>query len=110
ILLEPLSEAECEELVENLLGSADLEGPVGRRVAEAAEGNPLFVEQMLAMLIDDGALQERGGRWTAVGDLTDVTVPPSVHALLAARLDRLPAGERRALERASIEGKEFSSA
>jgi len=110
ILLEPLSETECEELVENLLGSTELEGAVRRRIAESAEGNPLFVEQMLAMLIDDGALEQRDGSWAAVGDLAGLTVPPSVQALLTARLDRLPAAERRVLERAAVEGKEFSTA
>jgi tetratricopeptide (TPR) repeat protein len=109
ILLEPLAEEECEELIGNLLGTAGLEHDVRRRIAEAAEGNPLFVEQMLAMLIDDGHLIERDGKWVAAspGDLGEVAVPPTVSALLTARLDRLSPQERRVVERGAVEGKEF---
>jgi class 3 adenylate cyclase/tetratricopeptide (TPR) repeat protein len=90
ILLEPLSEEETGELIDNLL--ARLTDDLRERVSEAAEGNPLFVEQMLAMLAENGA---------------EVTVPPTIQALLAARLDRLPPQERALLERASVVGKEF---
>ena len=107
ILLEPLSEAEYQDLIANLLGRAELDEGIRRRIAEAAEGNPLFVEQKLAMLIDDGHLQERDGEWQAAGELGEVAVPPSVTALLSARLDRLDPDERRVIARAAVEGKEF---
>ena len=80
---------------------------VGARIAEAAEGNPLFVEEMLSMLIDDGLLVREGGRWTAAGDISTVRVPPTIHALLAARLDQLDGSERAVIERASVIGKVF---
>ena len=80
---------------------------VGTRIAEAAEGNPLFVEEMLSMLIDDGLLVRENGRWAATRDLAAVPVPPTIHALLAARLDRLGADERAVIERAAVEGKVF---
>ncbi len=64
------------------------------RIVHAAEGNPLFVEQMLAMLADDP-------------DAAGETVPATVHALLAARIDRLEPGERAVLQRASVEGRLF---
>ena len=73
----------------------------------AAEGNPLFVEEMLAMLIDDGLLERSNGDWVPTGDLETVTVPPTIQALLSARLDRLGPIERAVSERASIEGKVF---
>ena len=79
------------------------------RVAEAAEGNPLFVEEMVAMLIDDGYLVRDDHRWVAVGDLSEVKVPPTVQALIAARLDRLAPVERAVLERAAIVGKVFAA-
>jgi len=107
VLLEPLNEEEAGRLVENFLGQAQLEAAVGQRVTEAAEGNPLFVEEMLAMLIDDGLLERRNGGWAATGDLGDVAVPPTIQALLGARLDRLAPDERAVIERASIEGKVF---
>jgi predicted ATPase/DNA-binding SARP family transcriptional activator len=95
ILLAPLSERESSELIEQLRGSAPLHEAVRVSVFEAAEGNPLFIEQFLAMLAE----QER--------PVEHLAVPPTIQALLAARLDRLHAGEREVLEQASIVGKEF---
>jgi class 3 adenylate cyclase/tetratricopeptide (TPR) repeat protein len=93
ILLEPLSGDESETLMDGLLVDADLPGDVRERIAAAAEGNPLFVEQMLALIAQNGA--------------DDVTIPPTIQALLATRLGQLPSGERVAAERASVIGKEF---
>jgi DNA-binding SARP family transcriptional activator len=107
VLLEPLSDDECTELVANLVGDTELVGAVETRIANAAEGNPLFVEEMLSMLIDEGILVRDRGRWVAVGDLTAFPVPPSIHALLAARLDQLGEDERAAIEPAAVEGKVF---
>jgi class 3 adenylate cyclase/tetratricopeptide (TPR) repeat protein len=95
ILLEPLGPDEAETLIDNLLAGSALPETTRARIAEAAEGNPLFVEQMLAMLSEDGAAD------------SDVAIPPTIQALLAARLDRLEAPERDAIERASVVGKEF---
>jgi tetratricopeptide (TPR) repeat protein len=106
-LLEPLSDTESEQLVANLLEHASLPPEARRTITDAAEGNPLFVEQMVAMLIDDGMLMRQGDRWVAVGDLSSVTPPPSIMALLEARLERLGPAERAVIERASIEGKQF---
>ena len=92
VLLEPLSLAETDELIDALLGGAELDPEVRDRIRRAADGNPLFVEQMLAMIEDSPG---------------DVTVPASIQALLAARLDQLPAPERVALERGAVEGQVF---
>jgi class 3 adenylate cyclase/tetratricopeptide (TPR) repeat protein len=109
ILLEPLPPDEASALVDNLLGRADIPLRARDRILEAAEGNPLFVEEMLAMLIDDGLLRLEDGAWRAVEDLADVTVPPTIHLLLAARLDRLDVEERGVIERGAVEGKVFHS-
>ncbi|HWL91713.1 MAG TPA: adenylate/guanylate cyclase domain-containing protein [Actinomycetota bacterium] len=109
ILLEPLPGDEASRLVDNLLGRADIPQVARDRILEAAEGNPLFVEEMLAMLIDDGLLRFEDGAWRSVEDLANVTVPPTIHLLLAARLDRLDAEERGVIERGSVEGKVFHS-
>jgi len=109
ILLEPLPADQASMLVDNLLGRADLPQVARDRILEAAEGNPLFVEEMLAMLIDDRLLRFEDGAWRSVEDLADVTVPPTIHLLLAARLDRLDAEERGVIERGSVEGKIFHS-
>jgi class 3 adenylate cyclase len=107
IRLEPLSEQESEHLVESLLGAAGLANPARARITEAAEGNPLFVEELVAMLIEEGVLERRNGSWVAAGDLGGISIPPSIHALLAARVERLGAKERAVLERGSVEGKVF---
>ena len=107
ILLERLSDADCGELIANLLRRAALPDEARVRILEAAEGTPLFVEEMLSMLIDDGLLVLEGDRWIATGDLGAVSVPPTIQALLAARLDRLSADERAVIQRAAVAGKQF---
>jgi class 3 adenylate cyclase/tetratricopeptide (TPR) repeat protein len=105
--LEPLSDVECDELIGNLLHRSALPAQARRSIAEASEGNPLFVEHLVAMLIDDGRLRRVGDEWTVEGDLSDLMIPPSITALLEARLERLTAEERAAIERGSIEGSIF---
>jgi predicted ATPase len=105
--LEPLSEVESEELVASLLGRAELPAEFRTHISQAAEGNPLFVEELLAKLIDDGFLVRSNGGWAAPGDLRQLALPPTIQALLAARLDGLGSEERTVIERAAVEGKVF---
>jgi class 3 adenylate cyclase/tetratricopeptide (TPR) repeat protein len=105
--LAPLTADESDTLLEQLAPGGALPPEARRRIAEAAEGNPLFVSEVFRTLIDDGLLRQEGGRWVAAGDLGSVTVPPTVQALLATRLDRLPRSERAVIERASVVGKQF---
>ncbi|MEP7040666.1 MAG: adenylate/guanylate cyclase domain-containing protein [Chloroflexota bacterium] len=105
--LEPLSDVESEELVAGLLGRADLPAEFRSHISHAAEGNPLFVEELLAKLIDDGFLVQSGDGWAAPGDLREMRLPPTIQALLAARLDGLASEERTVIERAAVEGKIF---
>jgi len=107
--LEPLSEVESEELVASLLGRAELPAEFRTHISQAAEGNPLFVEELLAKLIDDGFLVHSNGGWAAPGDLRQLSLPPTIQALLAARLDGLGSEERTVIERAAVEGKVFHS-
>ncbi len=89
IVLEPLSEDQSADLIANLLGTVGLPADVQARITEAAEGNPLFVEEMLRKLIDERLLERDNGHWSASGDLSEVSVPGTINALLAARLDQL---------------------
>ena len=107
LTLEPLNEGESRELVSGLLGSVDLGRDFDHGIAAGAEGNPLFVEELIAMLIDSGRLVAHDNRWSVEGGLRQIDMPPTIHAVLSARLDGLPAAERMVLERASIEGKSF---
>jgi predicted ATPase len=92
--------------MDNLLGEADMPPIVRRYVIGAAEGNPLFLEEFLAALIDRDVLRLEGGTWTTQ-ELPALAVPPTIQALLAARLDRVPEDERIVLELASVVGTEF---
>jgi predicted ATPase/class 3 adenylate cyclase len=108
LALEPLSSEEIGAVIDGILGAGEMAGTVRERILESAGGNPLFVEQLLSMMIDDGVLVQDGdGRWSAVAGLRDVEVPPSIQALLAARLDRLKSEERWVLEPAAVVGFEF---
>jgi len=95
ILLDALSAEDTDALLDGL-GGAVLESDHRARIAETAEGNPLFLEQLLALALE-GGLAER-------------PLPETIQALLAARLDRLGPGERAVLERGAVVGKEFTAA
>ena len=110
IELGELSRTESGLVVRALLGEASLPQPIERRILGLAEGNPLFIEQMLSMLIDDGLLRYQAGRWVFSGAARVISVPGNVSSLLGARLDRLGSAERRVVESASVIGLEFSSA
>ena len=107
ILLEPLPAAAGELLLTNLLGSSELETGARERILAAAGGNPLFVEEVLDMLVDQGHLARADGGWIATSDLAAIDMPPTISALLTARLDRLPSPERTVLEHGSVEGNVF---
>ncbi len=92
LTLEPLADGETDELIEELVGGSRLEDATSARIRQVAEGNPLFVEQLLALLAEEGELEQ---------------VPPTIQALLAARLETLPDEERDLVERASVVGLEF---
>jgi class 3 adenylate cyclase/tetratricopeptide (TPR) repeat protein len=107
ILLEPLGEDDTHELIGNLLSRATLPPETAARIAASTEGNPLFAEELLAMLIDDGLLRRDDGHWKVADELADLPVPPTIHALLAARIEALPDHERSLLAHASVEGTVF---
>jgi class 3 adenylate cyclase/tetratricopeptide (TPR) repeat protein len=107
ILLEPLAEGSALELIDALVPGGALPAAVRARIADAAEGNPLYVEEFLSTLIDDGALVADHFGWTASRDLDSIAVPPTIQALLSARLDRLAPDERAAAERAAVVGRVF---
>ena len=94
LLLEPLGAEECDELMEQLVTDAPLAAELRQRITAASAGNPLFVEEMLAMV------REHGGDG-------DVVVPPTIHALLQARIDSLDGDVRDVMERGAVEGEVF---
>ena len=108
ILLEPLSAEAALELIGDLVPGAALPRAMLSRIAEAAEGNPLYAEELVGMFLDDGVIKSDGaGGWEIAGDLGKIVMPRTIQALLAARLDRLTPAERSAAERASVIGRSF---
>jgi len=106
--LEPLPDADAARLIEELIGGAGLEEDVRERVLEAAAGVPLFVEELLAMLVEDGLVRQApDGHWVGRGSLAHFAIPPTIDALLAERLDRLEARQRTLLEDGAVEGQLF---
>ena len=91
VILEPLPASDAETLVEQLAAVSSIDR---QRIIDAAEGNPLFVEQLVAMRAEDSGS-------------TELDIPPTIQALLSARIDRLEADERAVIERASVEGRLF---
>ncbi len=108
IVLERLSDDDTGKMIDELLGRAGLDEAVVGRVVAAAEGNPLFVEQMVSMLVDNGTLRRDGDHWVATDRAPDFVIPPTIHALLAARLDDLAVDERDVVEPASVVGLVFA--
>jgi class 3 adenylate cyclase/tetratricopeptide (TPR) repeat protein len=105
-----LSRSDTARVLGNLLGDLQLPASLEDRILSVTGGNPLFTEQMIAMLIDSGIIGEQGGRSLFVGGYDDVTVPPNISSVLASRLDGLVPQERGIAERASVIGLEFQSA
>ena len=90
VLLEPLDAAQTERLITELGG---VDKGLKERILQVAEGNPLFLEEITALVRDSGG--------------AEVEVPATIQALLAARLDQLDPAERSVLERGSVEGRTF---
>jgi tetratricopeptide (TPR) repeat protein len=107
VTLEPLSTADTDNMIRGLVGGMDLPAEARSRIAAVAEGNPLFVEETVRMLVDDGLLRSLNGHWALTGDLSTLTIPPTIHALLTARLDRLEPEERAVIEWGATIGRWF---
>ncbi len=110
IELQELSRPDTARVLGNLIGNLQLPASLEDRILSVADGNPLFAEQMISMLIDSGVIREQDGGWEFAGGYDDVMVPPNVSSLLASRLDRLIPLERGIAERAAVIGLEFQPA
>ncbi|HWQ24769.1 MAG TPA: AAA family ATPase, partial [Gaiellaceae bacterium] len=107
VYLDPLSPEETRTMLEALL-PAGLPDAVSRLIVERSEGYPLFTEEVVGMLIDRRLLVSDGrGGWTFEGSPEAIEVPPSVQALIAARIDALPTDEKAMLQDAAVVGRTF---
>jgi len=112
IALEPLKQEEGEKLLAHLLpGAMELSDDEMAHIARLTQGNPLTVEELVAMFVGKGWLRlDEAQRWIATPDVYRVKAPPGVNAILQARLDRLKGEERKIVERAAVVGEQFHAA
>ena len=111
INLNPLSDADSRQLVSNLLEIEALPDNIRTLILKKAEGNPFFVEEVIRMLIDRGAIYKQGTSWAAGKEIGSVEIPDNLQGLLLARIDRLPEDVKRTLRVASVIaviGRQFS--
>jgi class 3 adenylate cyclase/tetratricopeptide (TPR) repeat protein len=109
ISLRPLSDQDSQRMLDGLLSGMTWPARVRYLILEKAEGNPFFIEEVVRALMDGGVLdQDDDGHWYAKGQLEEFTIPGSLEALLAARIDRLPDEARRVLQSASVIGRSFN--
>jgi predicted ATPase len=108
VALSPMTSDDSRQLVANLLEIDSLPTSVRELIVERSDGNPFFVEEVIRMLIERGALEPEGDTWVASGSIDAVEIPDTLHGLLLARIDALPADARRALLVASVIGRTFA--
>lgn len=109
--LSPLSDDDSRQLVSNLLEIEALPESIRTLILKKAEGNPFFVEEVIRMLIDRGAIYKQGTSWAAGKEIGSIEIPDNLQGLLLARIDRLPDDVKRTLRVASVIaviGRQFS--
>jgi class 3 adenylate cyclase/tetratricopeptide (TPR) repeat protein len=108
VMLEPLTDRDIATLIARLLSLDNLPPALRELIGKGSGGNPLFCEELLRMLIDDGTIVRQGDSWQSTAPTAEIRIPESVQAVLGARLDTLPAPEKLALQTASVLGEHFS--
>ena len=105
--LDPLGMESADEMLTALLGDKPELAALKKLITEKTEGNPLFMEETVEDLIDDGALVREGASVRLTKALGELKIPPTVRAILAARIDRLPPAEKDLLQTLAVIGREF---
>jgi class 3 adenylate cyclase len=108
IALAPLSGSETAALVSGLLGPDPSNGALGQKIAQRAAGNPFFAEEMVRELAERGVLRGQPGAYMSAAEVSEVSVPVTLQATIAARIDRLDPRAKRTLSAAAVIGAKFS--
>jgi class 3 adenylate cyclase len=108
VTLDGLDAGATTRLAAQVIGASDLPAAVAAKVLATSEGNPLFVGELVRMLVHEGILTREDDRWIVGEGLASFEMPPTIHALLAARIERLQPEDRTILERAAVVGRQFS--
>ena len=107
IALAPLGDSETTALIDELMGSDPSVGELAAVIADRADGNPFFAEEMVRELVQRGVLTGERGRYICDANVAEVSVPATVQAAIEARIDRLTAPARRTLTAAAVIGDRF---
>jgi class 3 adenylate cyclase len=108
VALAPLSDSETAALVSQLLGPDPSAGVLGQKIAERAAGNPFFAEEMVRELAERGVLRGPRGAYVSTAEVAEVSVPVTLQATIAARIDRLDPKAKRTLSAAAVLGARFT--
>jgi class 3 adenylate cyclase len=108
LALTPLGAEASEQMLAELLGSDPSLDGLAELIAERSEGNPFFIEEIVQAQVEEGSLTGERGAYRLVGPIEQVSVPASVQAVLAARIDRLSERDKAVLGAAAVIGREFS--
>ena len=108
VALAPLSDSETTALVSGLLGHDPSVGVLGQTIAERAAGNPFFAEEIVRELAERGVLRGEPGAYLSAAEVGEVSVPVTLQATVAARIDRLDPKAKRTLSAAAVIGSRFS--
>ncbi len=107
IVLSRLSDSDCDALLLELLDHADLPWETRSLIVRKARGNPLFIEEVVLALIDQGVVVRRNGRFFVESGIDHFEVPGTIREVVMTRLDRLPEADRRVLQLAAVVGQSF---
>ncbi|MFG1930994.1 ATP-binding protein [Mycobacterium sp. NPDC048908] len=107
VTLQPLPDSEAVRMIDQLLGGHQSVAGLAERIAVAAAGNPFFIEEIVRDLTGRGVLSGGRGRYRLQEDVAEITVPGTVQAVVAARIDRLPGEAKSMLNAAAVIGSQF---
>ena len=106
--LAPLDLQDARTLLDDWLGADEMLAPLRARIEARARGNPLFVEEMVRSLVERGVLRGERGACKLAAPIEDITLPETVQAVLASRIDRLADGDKDVLQTAAVIGRDVS--
>jgi len=106
--LAPLGLVDCRTLLDDWLGSDDMLASLRARIEARARGNPLFVEEMIRSLVERGVLRGERGAYALAAPIEEITLPETVQAVLASRIDRLADRDKDVLQAAAVVGRGVS--
>src|ERR1700722_1577628 len=108
--LSPLNRTETSDLVSELLGKDSSLALISRNIAERAQGNPFFIEELVHSLVERGDFEGTRGAYRLAGGIGEIPLPATIEALLAARIDHLAEPARQVLQCAAVIGREVPTA